>query len=125
MEPGEHLRLGHQPGEGRRHPEQVRDAAVDEHPQVLRDGALPRRRQQPLGAGHDAGYVGEQRVDEQVFLVLEVVVEHPVGHLGLAGDIPHGQARAAPLVDQPGGGLDQVVAEVLAAVVAQHGRLPR
>ena len=122
---GGDLRLSDQPGERRRDPEQSCDAAVDERPQVLRDRALPRRRQQLRRAVHHVADVGEQRVDELVFLVLEVVVEHTVGDLGFTRDVPDRQAGAASLVDQPGSGGDQVVAQVLAAVITQHGRLPR
>src|SRR5262249_61731127 len=78
VEPGEHLRLREQPGERGRDPEQRCDAAVDKRLQVLRDRALPGRRQQVRRAVHYVADVGEQRVDEQVFLVLEVVVEHTV-----------------------------------------------
>ena len=69
--------------------------------------------------------VRQQGLGEQVFLVLEVVVEHAVGDLGLPGDVAHGQPGAAALVDQSRGGRDQVLAQVLSVAVAQHGGFPR
>jgi len=69
--------------------------------------------------------VGQQGLGEQVFLVLEVVVERAVGHLGFPGDVAHGQAGAAALVEQARGRPDQVLAEVLSVAVAEHGGLPR
>ena len=64
---------------------------------------------------------------EQVLFVLEVVVEHAVGDLGLPGDVTHAQPGAAPLVDQPRRGGDEIVAQVLAVAVAvaKDGWLPR
>ena len=62
---------------------------------------------------------------EQVLFVLEVVVEHAVGDLGLAGDVTHAEPGAASLVDQPGGSGDEVLAQVLAIPTTQDGRFPR
>jgi hypothetical protein len=39
--------------------------------------------------------VGQQGLGEQVFLVLEVVVERAVGYLGFPGDVAYGQAGAS------------------------------
>jgi hypothetical protein len=43
----------------------------------------------------------------------------------LAGDVSHRQPGAAALAKQPGGGCDQVLAQILAAPVAQGGWWPR
>ena len=67
----------------------------------------------------------QQGLGEQVFLIVEVVVQHAVGHLGFPGDVAHGQPGAPALVEEPGGGGDQVLAEVLSVAVAKHGRFPR
>lgn len=66
-----------------------------------------------------------RRAGEQVLFVLEVVVEHTVGDLGFPRDVADSQPCAAPLIDQPRGGRDQVLAQVRAVAVAQHGGFPR
>jgi ATP-binding cassette, subfamily B, bacterial len=125
VEPDEDLRLGHQPGEGGRDPGQDLQAALDEPPQVVRHRARSRLRQQRRGAAHDLGHVGQQRVGQQVFLVLEVVVQHAVGDLRLPGDVADGQRTGAALADQPRGGGDQVLAQVLRVVAAEGSGFPR
>ena len=86
---------------------------------------VPGSGQQPRRLGHHRADVRQQGLRQQVLLVLEVVVQRAVGHLGFPGDVPDGQPGAAALVDQPGGGGDQVFAEVLPVAVAEHGWFPR
>ena len=124
VEAAQHAGLGHQPGERGHHPVERLHAPVDEDREILRHGA---------GAGlghsrdlvHDRGDVRQQGLSEQVFLVLEVVVQRAVCHLGFPGDVAHGQAGAAALVEQSRGRPDQVLAEVLSVAVSEHGRFPR
>ena len=125
VEPDEHLRLGYQPGERGRDPGENLQAAVDEPSQVVRDGAGAGLRQQRRGAAHDRGHVGQQRVGQQVLLVLEVVVEDAVGHLGLPRDVADGQRAGTALADQPRGDGDQVPAQVLRVPAAEDAGSPR
>jgi hypothetical protein len=122
-EPGQDGGLPDQPGEGGQDARVQPHAVDDVGAQVLlhRRGARAGEVAEP--ALHRA-HAGPQRARQQLFLVGEVVVEHPVGDPGLAGDEPHGQPGRPAFADEAFGGRDQVLAQALLSA-PQRGGSPR